>query len=116
MKIDALVIVSLVVAAGCGSPPARNARIPADAQASPTAGVVASAEGSTPSADASAAVSVTVFPNVGLSWVIHANLRREPSHSKSIGVGPTPGLKVVRAVPGRIDPELASANAVPIVG
>jgi len=35
---------SLVVAAGCGSPPVRNAHIPADAQGSPTAGVVASAE------------------------------------------------------------------------
>jgi hypothetical protein len=67
-------------------------------------------------AAASAPMSDTVLPNVGLSCVIQANLSRVPSHSRSIGVGPTPRPKTVRAVPAPIAPVLASANAVPMVG
>ena len=71
---------------------------------------------STPSAAASAVLSVTVFPNVGFNCVIQANASRPSFQSRSRLIGPTPSPNVVRAVPGFSTPACASANAVPIVG
>src|SRR5262249_47267673 len=86
--------------------------------------VVASAARSTPSAaggwhqgaGASPGTSVPFFPNVGLGGVTHATFSRGPSHSRSIGCGPTPNPNVVFAVPALMAPEAARAKAVPIVG